>query len=652
MDKKTILKYAGAVLIVFLIMFVVKGAFVGARQDNYNNPDAEFQDVVISGNSIEQKLSIEAQIISINFLVRNSGDGTETMLLELWNPEHTQCYVQEEVLVADSNGEETILTWNLEQIDLSDVSEVVLVMNGQHTPATVEVCVQNDTTDQSYSMNGQKDSWHVRMSVVYELVHFWSFYILFGIVLLVVGIGCVYAWDKKIAIEKMFAVVAVVAGIGIALINPLGQETDGWLHFIRTLDVSYGNVLAPFVNNAHAGDYNRLPVNINDIQFQVIEPDLGVGLQYMQNLKSIKFSKETVLAGGETGYTSLYYAPQALGTVIGRGLNLSIYSCMVMGRMLNLLCYVAITYWALKLMPVYKNLLAVIALLPMSIYQATSYSPDSMLHALCFFFTALCFYYAFGEKEKLNWKHVIFLGLILAVLFTCKYVYVCLGLLVFLIPGRKFGTRKDYWKAFGIAIIPLVLVAGFFAIRTGVNMTASTVVLETADVTGVAEEVPMTQFQYVKANPLAVIKVLVSSILNFFNMYVEQLNTLGWLNYSLNILQTIIPCFVVGIACLDTEGVRERIRTSHRILCFVTGVIIVIMGMLGLYLMDTVANPVGAQVISGYQGRYAIPSIILLLMVFGSGKVENKINAFSVKVVGCMGLFLAYTIVSLVRLCY
>lgn len=652
MDKKTILKYAGVVLIVLLIMFVAKGIFVGARQDNYNNPDAEFQEIVISGNSIEQKLSIEAQITSMNFLVRNSGDGTETILLELWNTEHTQCYIQEEVLVADSNGEENILTWNLEQVDFANVSEVVLVMNGQNTPATVEVCVQNDTAGQPYSINGQEDSWHVRMSVLYGLVRFWGFHVLFGVVLLVVGVGCVYAWDKQIPIEKMFAVVAIVAGISIACVNPFGQETDGWTHFLRTLDVSYGNVLAPFANNAHPGGYNTQPVNISDICFKVIEPDVGEGLKYMQNLKNIKFADATMLAAGECGYTSLYYMPQALGTVIGRGLNLSIYACMVLARTLNLVCYVAITYWALKLMPVYKNLLAVIAMLPMSIYQAASYSPDSMLNALCFLFTALCFYYAFGEKEKLNWKHVISLGLILAVLFTCKYVYVCLGLLVFLIPSKKFGTRKDYWKAFGIAIIPLVLVAVFFAIRAGINMTASAAVMETIEVATAAEKAPMTQFEYAKENPLAVIKAIIATILTFFNMYVQQLNTLGWLNYSLNILQTIIPCFVIGIACLDTEGVREKIKMHHRILCFITAVIVIILGMLGLYLMDTDANPIGSWLIFGYQGRYVIPCMLLLFMVFGSGRVENKMKAFSVKVVGCMGIFLAYTMVSLIRTCY
>lgn len=652
MRTKTIIKYIVVVVVVLLIFLGTKRAFVGAVQDNYNNDTAEFQEITVSGSVIEQSLSLQERVTSMNFLLTNNSNETEMLQMELWNLEKNHCYIQEVINVPASGGAETVLTWNLEQVDLENATDVVLIVNGQECSAAVNLSVQDNVAGQPYLYNGEITEWHLRMSVVYERVTLWGFWAVLGLILLVIGAGCVYAWDKKIAIEKMFAVVAVVAGIGIALVNPLGQETDGWLHFIRALDVSYGNVLAPFANNAHEGEYNMLPVNINDVRFEVIEPDMGAGLQYMQNLKNIKFSKETVLAGGECGYTSLYYAPQALGTAIGRGLNLSIYSCMVLGRMLNLLCYVVITFWALKLMPIYKNLLAVIALLPMSVYQAASYSPDAMLNALSFLFIALCFYYAFGEKEKLNWKHVISLGLILAVLFTCKYVYVCLGLLVFLIPSKKFGTRKDYWKAFGIAIIPLVLVASFFAIRTGVGMAASTAVVETADAAAVAENVPMTQFEYAKDNPLAVMKTLFSSVLTFFNMYVEQLNTLGWLNYSLNILQTIVPCFVVGIACLDTEGVRERIRMFHRVLCFATGGIVVVMGMLGIYLMDTSANPIGNSLILGYQGRYVIPCMLLLFMTLGSGRIENRIKAFSVKIVGCMGLFLAYTMISLVRMCY
>ena len=460
---------------------------------------------------------------------------------------------------------------------------------------------------------------------------------------------------KKLEIEKMFAIIAFVAGIGIALVNPFGQEPDGWTHFKRAMDVSYGNVLAPFENIAHEDGYNIAPKNIYDIHYEIIDPDAGEGYAFTKNLINTHFSKETVLIEGENAYTSLYYMPQAVGTLIGRVLNLSIYACMVLGRTVNLLCYIVLTYWALKLMPIYKNLLAVIAMLPITIYQAASYSPDALLNGLCFLFTALCFYYAFGEKEKLSWKNVIVLGIMLVIMLMCKYVYVCLGLLVFLIPMKKFGSKKDYWKAFGIAVLPIVVALVFYAGMFIFNLNVAgseAAVVESGGIAAGTEAVAMTQFDYVTQNPFVLIKAPIITVWACFNRYVEWLNTLGSLNYSMGMLGTIVTWFMIIVACLDTANVQQKVKVKHRVLFLTAGIMTVVTGMLGLYLLDAVANPVGAEVIQGYQTRYALPCMVLLLSVFGSGKVTNKINKFSVKVAGCMGLFLAGTIFMLVKTCY
>lgn len=485
--------------------------------------------------------------------------------------------------------------------------------------------------------------------------YYWGFLFAFGAVLFIVGGVCIYAWDKKLEIEKMFIIIALASGIGMALINPLGQEPDGWTHFRRAIDVSYGNVLAPFKNTAHKDGYNIVPKNMEDIHFKNITPCEGEGYEYTKNLINIRFSKETVQIEGENGYTSLYYMPQALGTLIGRILNLSIYTCMVLGRILNLLCYTVLTYWALKLMPIYKNLLAVIALLPITLYQAASYSPDALLNGICFLFVALCFHYAFGEKEKLSWRNVIILGIMLGVMLMCKYVYVCLGLLVFLIPIKKFGSRKAYWKAFGVAVLPILAALIAYAVMFAINLNAGenvTAVLESGDIADGTEAVTMTQFDYVRQNPFVLVKILPITIWSCFSIYVKWLNTLGALNFSMGILETIIPCFMIGVACLDTSNIQQKVKIKHRILFLAAGVMTTVTAMLGLYFMDAVANPVGARIIQGYQTRYAIPCMVLLLSMFGSGKVTNKINNFSVKVLGCMGLFLVCATYMLVRICY
>ena len=60
----------------------------------------------------------------------------------------------------------------------------------------------------------------------------------------------------------------------------------------------------------------------------------------------------------------------------------------------------------IRFIPCYKNLLAMLAVMPLSIYQAASLSQDAVLNGFWFLFIALCLYYAFDENVKLSWKHI------------------------------------------------------------------------------------------------------------------------------------------------------------------------------------------------------------------------------------------------------
>lgn len=646
MSGKRKVKYVLIVLAVIFCMLLVKGQFEAVIQDNYNDSNAEVQSIAVKDKKIEQILPLQSIPSAMNFIMVNASGQEEHIVLELWDSEHEKCYGTQEIGISPSNGGETIIAWNLENIALSEMEQIMIVLNGTDASEDVYVSVQDDTTGQSYYYEGQAENGHIRMNVVYGAEFHWGFFLMFGIVMLVMLLGCVYAWEKKLATEKLFVVIALSGGMLIAMINPLGNEPDGWVHMIRAMDVSYGNVLRPFLAVPGTEEYVIQPANRSDIDFKIIEPNAGAGGKYLENLKNVKFSEETTLAYGLYDYSSLFYYPQALGIFLGRLFGISIYGCSVLGKWMNLWCYVLLTYWGIKKIPIYKNLMMVVALLPMTIYQAASFSYDTLINGFSFLFIGLCFYYAFGEKEKLSWKNLMLLGVILALIFTCKYIYVILGLLVFLIPKERFGTKKEYWKAFGIAIIPLLVILLLYLVKMVSTQAGASAAVS------VEETVQITQLDYVKQNPLTFIKVIVGTLISNLGLYMEMLNTLGWLNYSLNILQTIVPFILIAVACLDTDGVRERIKIHHQILCFITAIVVVVMGMVGLYLMDNVANSVGAEVVTGYQTRYAIPVLLPLLAILGNGRVENRIIGFSTKVSACMSVCLLYTIVMLMRLCY
>ena len=315
-----------------------------------------------------------------------------------------------------------------------------------------------------------------------------------------------------------------------------------------------------------------------------------------------------------------------------------------MGRIFNLLAYMGLAYAAVRFMPFYKNLMAMFAVMPLSIYQASSLSQDAVLNGFGFLFIALCFYYAFDEKVKLTWKHTLILGFLLLGMFLCKYVYACMGLLVFLIPKDKFESKRKYWEAFAITLIPLAILCIYIMTRVSSGISG----LQAVDGTGSN----MTQMQYLMANPLAGVKVILSTLLVNTEEYLRQLNVLGSLNYPLSLLVIIAPCFLTAVGILDGQNDSGKLKIRQRILVLSTFAITAVAMMLGLYIADGYANPVGSAIIGGVQGRYFIVLLILPFIALASDKIKQNINHFTTKVFGIMGIMLLYALFVLVSTCY
>lgn len=446
---------------------------------------------------------------------------------------------------------------------------------------------------------------------------------------------------------NMFLVIAMVVGITMAYINPPFQECDGITHYLWATDVSYGNLLHPLVNlSSHGDDRTTAPVNWAEVDYHVIEPRTGEGKEYIEQLKNLHLSNTTGEVGLQAAPVSLFYYPQALGLFMARIFGMSVYGGVVLSRIFNLFAFLAITYLAIRITPILKNTMAVIALFPITVYQAASDSPDALLNSVCFLFVALCFYYAYGEKERLGWKDALTLGALLGVVFLCKYVYACLGLLVFLIPMRKFGTKKEYGKCFLIAMIPFVVLAGIGMMNMFSSVSAGQAVGTGAE--GVAEGV--TQMQYLLGHPKLIIQVLIGTFMTKFDSFMIWLNTLGTLNCSLGPMIYIVPMFAVFTGCLDNYGTYYRIKRKDKILGLAAFLLTCMGVIMGIY-MDGRINPVGALVVEGVQGRYFIPALPVLFLALNQKNVRNDNKHFSATVIGIMGVMLLLA-VHILRECY
>lgn len=453
-------------------------------------------------------------------------------------------------------------------------------------------------------------------------------------------------WER-LARQKeanLFLALALCTGLAMACIVPPFQECDGWTHYLLATEVSYGNLFSPVADRpTHKAGMLTVPGNLNDIDYHLIQGGTGEGGEYIRYLKGVELSEQKGEIGLPGRFVSLYYYPQALGLWLGRTLKMSVYWSVFLSRALNLFLYLALAYRAVGITPVLKNSMAAVAMLPITLYQAASDSPDAMQNGLCFLFVAVCLFYAYGEKEHLGWKEACGMGALLGVIFLYKYVYVCLGLLAFLIPARKFGEKKNYWKCAVIALIPL-LALGAIGMGNAVSMANAG--------QAVAEAGGMAQTQYLMAHPLFIFRVVLGTFLHKFNDYMLMLNILGSLNYPLMGLQFIVPLFLVFAACIDVNQTCLKIKWKDKALCLAAVLMVGAGLVLAMYIGEGRGNEVGAQVAEGVQGRYFIPIILPLFVAVQQQGAQGGVKYVTEKILGIMGLILLCTLYILHMYCF
>lgn len=153
---------------------------------------------------------------------------------------------------------------------------------------------------------------------------------------------------------------------------------------------------------------------------------------------------------------TLYWI-SSFGVLLGFLLRLGFVPTLFLGRLFNLLAFAGAVCWAVKKTPVAKPVFALCALLPISLHLGASYSRDSNLLALAFLFAALVLDAAYCPKETFSYKQLIAPALLGLVLAPSKIVYFPIIFLVFLIPNLRLG-RFGRWYKIGFAALCLLFV--------------------------------------------------------------------------------------------------------------------------------------------------------------------------------------------------
>jgi uncharacterized membrane protein len=418
--------------------------------------------------------------------------------------------------------------------------------------------------------------------------------------------------------ETIFIVLGSIYGLIFIFLTPPFQVPDELAHFYRSFQVSEGTLIAKTQGALIGGE---IPLSLITTASKLTrqnprhpdQQDIEAILSVM-SLPINKSKKAFAHFPGGAQYSPIPYLPQALALNIGNIFGLSPIMCLYLGRFSNLLIWLVLVYIGIKTIPVSKWPLLLLALTPMSLFQAGSMSVDAFTNGIVFLFIATILSYAFEATENTDHiKSSLFVLFVLSLLLTLsKSQYAPVLLLVLLVSKKRFyssSTRITYLGLF--FLLNAIVFFGWAYLAKELWASPNEPVS------------PHEQLLYILGNPIEYSRVLMRTFITYYQFYLHSfIGILGWLDTPLPRHVVLLYLAVLLLFSLSDNHDHICMSLNNKIVVFTALVANVLLICTALYLSW---NTVGKSVLDGIQGRYFIPlSPLIALLLYNQRVNVNK----------------------------
>lgn len=415
-----------------------------------------------------------------------------------------------------------------------------------------------------------------------------------------------FVYKKSWNIEKKFIISFFIIGLFYLFLFPIGSLPDEINHFMRGYEISNGNLISSKCKSNNG---------CTKITKEIENAILSSGGTYSKNKISLlqkyndKSPKYNYILTNISMYSFVCYIPQAIGIFLGRMLNLPILLWAYLARLFNFFAFVFLLNFSIKKIPYKKTIIMFIALLPITYQEVVSMAADCMAIGSSLAFIS----YVLFLKEnsiKIEKKQVTILFILSLMLSMSKLVYLPLCIFSLLIPCENFKNKKQKYCILGI-ILFIVSILNLFWLHIASDFLLS--------ITGGVD--PDLQLDYIISNPLRYIKIIIDSVVIYFDLYLYSM-----LGSSLGLFKILpspiyIKMNVVILILLILFENSEKISKKIRILSAFIFITIIILIFTSLYLDWTI---VGNQLVDGVQGRYFIPILMPFILLLSSTNFKIK----------------------------
>lgn len=421
--------------------------------------------------------------------------------------------------------------------------------------------------------------------------------------------------------HALFVIIALAAGIAFIKLTPPLWGIDELTHFARVYQLSQGKLKEDYIHGQYGGS---LPVNIiklnstvyRDLIDNTTSPNTHGQIddtKIYSDIESQKPSaqKNTYLFPGSGIYSPIAYAAPALGSFSARILNLNIGGFIFMARLYTLLLYIFLVTLSLRLLNDSKAkwLVFTVALMPMSLYQASIVNVDSLAIGLSILLFALI-YRAWVAGNDVTKKQFLLIFAIAGLISLAKPNYWLLAM-----PALLVGTRKtERLFTFPAKLILAAITAIPFLLW---NLSVSEVAKAglSMQVNNSYKVESVKQLVYVLTHPIHFIGSILSGEIH--NSWFNQM--VGFLGWNYVALPAFLICFIfmtVFAAAIYKDELNRKLNRGVPLAILIAGLLTSLSIFTIFYLSYT---PLKSSVINGVQGRYFIP--VLPFLLFGLARI-------------------------------
>jgi hypothetical protein len=409
--------------------------------------------------------------------------------------------------------------------------------------------------------------------------------------------------------EYLFPSLLALFGVVFALGMPPFQTPDEDSHFFRAYQVSTGRLTPRRIGEWGGG---RVPASLlrcheafRHLMFHTERQTSWEEFAPFAGAPLAPKKREPRTFPGSAYYSFVPYLPQALGVAVARAVGCGPLGVLYAGRLANLALGVLLLHLALRVTPVFKLVIGAVALIPVTVQQMASSSPDASTIGVAFLFTAFLFRLVLVERARAVGRGTIAALLLLAAWLTlCKFPYATLALLYLAVPPVRFGCRRRYLLVgTGLAAVTLGLTAAMTQLK---KYTPDRIIIGSENQASIGGQVAA-----IRADPLHFANVCAATVAEHGKIWLDQLGSLGWLDTPVNPLALhALLVFLVLLGLGDHAGSLHppwRLKAAGLLAAGLCTLVI-------LFCCYVSGCTVGAPLVIGPQGRYWVPVLPLLLL--------------------------------------